>query len=591
MAMDSGYPPQLRELVKVVEQTRPERLAKVRRNEHFEKLDAAGRETVLAGFHPDYKSGGRRKVKVGPNKGDVLPDEIADLMEARSRVEPGVLASLLKEPDYDTDVLVLGGGGAGSSAALFAMNQGAGVVLATKLRHGDSNTVMAEGGVQAADRPFDSPYYHWLDTMGGGHFTNDPRLVKVLALDAPLVIQWLESLGMMFDKDADGSMKELKGGGICRRRMHSAADMTGAEIMRVQRDEVRNHPDKITVLEFSPAVELLLDSSGRASGAVLYNLETEEYSVVRAKAVVMATGGSGRLHIQGFPTTNHYGACGDGLVIAYRAGVPVNHLRYSQYHPTGVAFPEQNIGLLITEKVRTLGGHVLNRLGEEFCFPLEPRDVESACIIRECDERGLGVATPAGRQGVWLDSPMIDILRGPGTTEHGLAAKFIQFKRYGIDISKQPILVYPTLHYQNGGLEIGEWGETRVPGLYAAGEVSGGIHGDNRLMGNSLLDINVFGRRCGLRAAEFALSRKVPASLSLDHVVDYHARLDEAGIKTRRVAPMLLPDYTSASVKARQLSQSYCGTMRTRSVAQELPVEAPEKAPRKAKAAAGRKKK
>ncbi len=578
MAVASGYPPQLKELIRVVEKTRPERLAKARRGEQFPKLDAEGREKVLNGYHPDYKSGGRRKVKVGPNRGEVLSDEVADLMEAYSRLDPALLTPLLAAPDYDCDVLVLGGGGAGSAAALFAMSRGARVVLATKLRHGDSNTVMAEGGVQAADRPFDSPYYHWLDTMGGGHFTNDPRLVKVLALDAPLVMKWLEELGMMFDKNPDGSMKELKGGGICRRRMHSAADMTGAEIMRVERDEVRNHPDKITVVEFSPAVELLLDEHGQASGAVLYNLETEEYSVVRSRAVILATGGYGRLHIQGFPTTNHYGACGDGIIIAYRAGVPVNHLRYAQYHPTGVAFPEQNIGLLITEKVRTLGGHVLNRLGEEFCFALEPRDVESACIIRECSERGLGITTPAGRLGVWLDSPMIDILRGAGTVEHALAAKYIQFKRYGIDISQEPMLVYPTLHYQNGGLEIGEWAETRVPGLYAAGEVSGGVHGDNRLMGNSLLDINVFGRRSGMRAAEFALARKMPKALSLEHVVRYHRELAEAGVHTRRVAPMLLPDYTSPSVKSRQLSLSLCGTMRTRSIAQERPTDMPRPA-------------
>lgn len=569
----AGYPPHLKELIKAVEKTRPERLAKVRQGEQFPQLDAKGREAVLAGYHPDYKEGGRRKVAVGPNKGESFHDEVADLIEARSRIAPSLLAPLLSAPDYDTDVLVIGGGGAGSAAALFAMSYGCKVVLATKLRHGDSNTVMAEGGVQAADRPFDSPYYHWLDTMGGGHFTNDGRLVKVLALDAPLVIRWLEGLGMMFDKEPDGTMRELKGGGLCRRRMHSSADMTGAEIMRVVRDEVRNHPDKITVVEFSPAVELLLDDHGVCSGAVLYNMETEEYYIVRAKAVIMATGGYGRLHIQGFPTTNHYGACGDGLIIAYRAGVPMNHLRYAQYHPTGAVFPEQNFGLLITEKVRTLGGQVLNREGQEFCFPLEPRDVESACIIRECQERGLGVLTPAGQVGVWLDSPMIDILRGPGTVEHALAAKYIQFKRYGIDVSKEPILVYPTLHYQNGGLEIGEWGETCVPGLWAAGEVTGGIHGDNRLMGNSLLDISVFGRRTGMKAAEFALARKAPARLSLEHVERYHRELAQAGVQTRRVAPMLLPDYTNPAVKARQLTLAYCGTVRTRSLAQELPSE------------------
>jgi succinate dehydrogenase / fumarate reductase flavoprotein subunit/L-aspartate oxidase len=338
--------------------------------------------------------------------------------------------------------------------------------------------------------------------------------------------------------------------------------MTGAEIMRILRDEARNRSEDITLLEFSPAVELLLDEEGKCAGAILYNLETEEYSVVQAKAVIMASGGFGRLHIQGFATTNHYGATMDGVVMAYRAGVKNCLMHSTQYHPTGAAYPEQNVGLLITEKTRGLGAHVVNRDGEQFCFPLEPRDVESACFIRECMERGKGVTTPTGRMGVWLDSPMIDILLGPGTVEKELPAKFIQFKRYGIDISKEPMLVYPTLHYQNGGIDIDEHARTKLPGFFASGEVIGGIHGDNRLMGNSLQDILTFGRRAGKAAADYVKGGVVLKRLSLDHVAQFEEELKKAGIGNPGIAPMLLPDYTTEVVKERQWTVYYQGTLR-----------------------------
>ena len=166
--------------------------------------------------------------------------------------------------------------------------------------------------------------------MGGGHFTNRPELVAALTHDAPVVIAWLEELGMMFDKHPDGRMLVRHGGGTCRKRMHSAGDMTGAEIMRVLRDEARSRTEPIDIMEFTAAVEILKDDKGRACGALMYNLETEEYFVVRSKAVVIATGGNGRLHIQGFACTNHYGATADGLVMGYRAGVLV---RFPPLHP------------------------------------------------------------------------------------------------------------------------------------------------------------------------------------------------------------------------------------------------------------------
>jgi succinate dehydrogenase/fumarate reductase flavoprotein subunit len=485
---------------------------------------------------------------------------MVDLLEARSRVNPAAID--LTRPAFQTDVLVIGGGGAGSAAALLAQEQGAKVVMATKLRHGDANTMMAEGGIQAATKGTkDSPCIHYLDVLGGGHFKNVPALAEMLVRQAPGAIQWLLGLGCNFDKFPDGRLRTLHGGGTSRKRMHSAADITGAEMMRTVRDEVRNRPDDITIVEFSAAVELVLDDAGGCAGAVLYNMETEEYFFARAKAVILATGGSGRLHIQDFMTTNHYGATADGIVIAYRAGVPVCFLHTVQYHPTGVVFPEQAEGILITEKFRGAGANVLNREGEQFVNEREPRDIESAAFIREGTERGLGVPTPTGKVGVWLDSPMIEQLRGEGYVAKNFPGKFILYKRFDIDISKEPMLVYPTLHYQNGGLEFKEDGTTCIPGLYLAGEVAGGIHGENRLMGNSLLDIMVFGRIAGKNAGEYALGSAGKGTPSLAHVVRYNEEVAQAQVGDR-VAPMLLPDYTLDHVKERQLTSRYLGTMR-----------------------------
>ncbi|MFH0783784.1 MAG: FAD-binding protein [Pseudomonadota bacterium] len=545
-----AYTPELKELIKKVEATRPARVAMARRNENYPALSMQERAEVLSKFHPDYQESGKRQVAVGPNKGDVYQEGVAKLLESRSMVRPEKVD--LTKIDYYTDVLVIGGGGAGTSAAIMAAEGGCKVIIATKLRHGDSNTIMAEGGIQAATHECDSPYYHFMDTIGGGHFANQRDLVAALANDAPLSIAWLESLGMIFNKYEDGRTVVRHCGGSSRKRLQSSGDMTGAEIMRVVRDEVRNRSEQITTLEFSPAIELLLDEDGKCGGAILFNMETKEFSIVKAKAVIISTGGFGRLHIKGFATTNHYGATMDGVIIAYRAGVGNKDLQSTQYHPTGVAFPEQNVGLLITEKVRGLGAHVLNIDGEQFCFPLEPRDVESAELICEAMEKGKGIITPTGRVGLWLDSPMIEELHGPGSVKKELPAKFIQFERHGIDISKEPMLVYPTLHYQNGGINVNGNTETVVPGLYAAGEAIGGVHGENRLMGNSLQDIITFGRRAGKHAAAYVKAGVDLKALTLGHVVKFEKELAEAGIDSPAVAPILLPDYSTDEVAERR---------------------------------------
>jgi succinate dehydrogenase/fumarate reductase flavoprotein subunit len=337
--------------------------------------------------------------------------------------------------------------------------------------------------------------------------------------------------------------------------MVSCRDYIGAIIMRTLMDEVRNHPDMISVREFEPAVELLLDANGKCAGAILYSLDTEQFLTVKAKATIIATGGFGRLHIRGFATTNHYGATGDGLVIAYRAGAKLKYMDSVQYHPTGAVFPEQIAGFLITEKIRGAGGQPLNKHGELFVFPREPRDVESAAIIRECSpDRNNGIDTWVGRTGVWLDSPIIEEIYGEGYIRKQFPGMCRQFDRFGIDIVKEPMLIYPSLHYQNGGVAINERCETSIPGLYVAGEASGGVHGRNRLMGNSVLDYNVFGRRAGQYATEYAQTVTL-GRLSLEHVAAHEREMEYAGIETDLVSPLILPSYTPEDVKNHQLAR------------------------------------
>jgi len=554
------YPDYMRESLKKVERTRPARLKIARSGEKiFPLMSAKEREEVLKDFHPDYKPDSLREIRIGANKGEKITPEVANLLESHSRINPDDFD--LSRIDYDTDVLVIGGGGAGAAAALLARENGARLIMATKLRMGDANSMMSQGGIQAAVNPNDSPLIHYLDAMGGGHFDSKPELVRALTTDAPGVIRWLEDLGVMFDRDPDGNMVTKLGGGTSRKRMHSARDYTGAAIMRVLRDEVRNHPEDIQVIEFSPAVELLMDDKGQVAGTLLYNLETEEYEIVRAKSTIIATGGYGRLHIKDFATTNHYGATADGLVLGYRAGANLLYMDAVQYHPTGAVYPEQIMGFLITEKVRGLGGQPVNKHGQLFVFPLEPRDVETASFIRECTERDNGIKTPTGKVGVWLDSPLIEAISGEGTIRRDLPAMYRQYDRFEIDITREPMLVFPTLHYQNGGLEINDKCETKLKGLYVAGEASGGVHGRNRLMGNSVLDYNVFGRRAGIRAAVAARKVKL-GKLTLDHVRRYEKALKEAGIRTSRISPILLPDYTRPETKSRQLTAHYEGTLR-----------------------------
>jgi succinate dehydrogenase/fumarate reductase flavoprotein subunit len=521
----------IHQLQQIVHKTRD-----ARRQQTLPKYSPAERDTLIKKYHPDFRENAYRMIRFGPNKGDKTVRELASLLEGDSLIPQ----DLDLTPSDTVDVLVVGGGGAGCAAALHAHAHGAKVLLATKLRLGDSNTVMAQGGMQVAVTTDDSPIQHFLDTLKGGHMKNDHRLLKVMVEEGPSVAKWLLELGVLFDRDPDGNLHVKKGGGSSKPRLLTCSDYTGLEIMRVLKDEVLNQ--KIQLLEFSAAVELLSDENGACTGAVLQDLDNKRFVVVAAKAVILATGGIGRLHIQGFPTSNHYGATGDGLTMAYRMGAKLLQIDTFQYHPSGAVYPEQLIGALVTEGIRSEGGHLVNARGERFVNELDTRDVVSSSIIRECEE-GRGIRTMSGRIGVWLDTPLLEAEQGPGTCEKHFPAMVRQYKRYGIDIAKDPVLIYPTLHYQNGGVQIDVNGESNVKNLFVAGETSGGLHGRNRLMGNSLLDLMVFGKRAGTTGAARATSMS-QGRLTLEHLARFRADAKKHGATSEVVSPMLFPSYT-----------------------------------------------
>jgi succinate dehydrogenase/fumarate reductase flavoprotein subunit len=498
-------------------------------------LSPEEQDRLIAAVHPDSKESSYRKILVGANAGERTVHEVVDLLESDSPVPEDTDL----RPKHTVDVLIVGAGGAGCTAALTAAAMGMNVLMTTKLRMGDSNTVMAQGGMQVAVGPDDSPVTHFLDTYRGGHHKNDPQLLKLLVDEGPAAARWLLELGVLFDRDETGNLKTKKGGGSSKPRLLTCSDYTGLEIMRVLKDEVMNRD--ITVLEFSPVIELLSGADGSCTGAILKDLDNNRLITVQAKTVILATGGSGRLHIQGFPTSNHYGATGDAMVLAYRMGAALAQMDTFQYHPTGAVFPEQLAGALVTEAIRSNGGQLVNADGARFINEMEIRDVVSSAVIRECLE-SRGIRTPAGRVGVWLDVPVVDQLHGAGTITRLYPAMVKQFARYDIDICKEPVLVYPTLHYQNGGVRINSDGESTAKNLFVAGEASGGIHGRNRLMGNSLLDLIVFGTRAGHAAAQRARETE-SGTLTLDHVIRFREMVKAAGITSKRTAPMILPDY------------------------------------------------
>jgi len=483
-------------LIQKVEDTRENRL-KVPAPE----LSDEETQALLEKYHPDY-TGQARALCVGPNADEEsFPCELADMLESASMLPP----DFKPEPEIETDVLILGGGGSAASAVLALEGSGLKVHLATKLRLGDSNTVMAEGGIQSALGENDSPRRHFADSFVGGHGENDAGLLKILCESGPKEIRRLSQLGCLFDRTEDGAYRLRLGGGASVPRVLACRDYTGLEIMRVLRDAVRL--SSANILEESPAIELLDDGEGQVSGAVLWDRKNNKFICVSARAVLLATGGAGQLRLKGFGTSNHIGATADGLTLAYRQGCRLVHANSFQFHPSGACYPPALEGQLVTEAIRSLGAQALNCEGKHFVSEMAFRDVLSSAIIREVSE-GRGVKTPSGSAGVWLDTPLIDIRHGRGALRKQFPGLFHRWEPMGIDPSKIPILIYPTLHYQNGGIRINEHCQTDAPGLWASGEATGGVHGTNRLMGNSLLDVMAFGRRAGEHIRENMSARK-----------------------------------------------------------------------------------
>ncbi|WP_395027588.1 FAD-binding protein [Comamonas odontotermitis] len=495
---------------------------------------------LLARYHPDHQAGAMEALRVGVSAGERCPAALAELLQADSLLEDVDIAGA---PALDADVLIVGGGGAGCVAALTAARAGARVLLATKLRIGDSNTVMAEGGIQAAVGAEDSLQRHFEDTLRTGHFAADKALVAALVSEGPAAIRWLIQEGMSFDLTKDsahmgGTLLRKTPGGATAARLLSYKDFTGLELMRTLREAVLLQAG-IKVLDRHPALELLADDRGRCAGAVLHDLARGRPILARASATLLATGGAGRLHLGGFPTSNHYGAMADGLVMAYRLGAKLREMDSFQYHPTGIAWPQHMEGALVSEAARSAGAYLVNGLGERFVDELQPRDVVASAVLRELAQ-GRGVERD-GKLGIFLDTPALEHSH-PGILKDSLVTLSHLAQRCGIDPAREPLLIRPTLHYQNGGVAIDEAGHTSVPGLLCAREMTGGLHGRNRMMGNALLELVVFGRRAGAAAAAQARTG-LPRNIGLFHLANWRRGLIAHSLSLEKKAPLLFPSY------------------------------------------------
>ncbi|MEW6581253.1 MAG: FAD-dependent oxidoreductase [Actinomycetota bacterium] len=396
------------------------------------------------------------------------------------------------------DVLVVGSGGAGMSAAVAAREAGATVLVATKAALGASNTGRAQGGIQAAVGDDDSVESHFEDTFAAGHRDADPRLVRVLAESGPDAVAWLGRIGVDFTRDG-GRVRLIRCGGASRRRLLQAGERTGAEMVRALRAAV--HAAGTEVWESCPLADL--ESAGDAWRATVAPGRNGERRVVEAGAVVLAAGGGlyGEAARRGEASTNHPGATPEVLELALALGAEGRELDSWQRHPTGSVWPEPLAGYALPETTRSYGATLHDADGNRFVDELAPRDVVAAGIAQAVAD-GRGANAPNGRPGVWLDTTAIDRENGAGFTADRLSYVHNRYLKAGVDITRERVLVYPVLHYRNGGLVISTDGATTLPGVFAAGEIAGGVHGTNRLMGNSLLDTVVYGRRAGRAAAE-----------------------------------------------------------------------------------------
>ncbi len=406
---------------------------------------------------------------------------------------------------YHCDVLVIGSGGAGCRAAIEARKHGLKVIIVSKgLSFKSGCTTLAEGGYNAAfgyvDEE-DSTEAHFKDTLKGGAYLNDPELVRILVEEAPERLEELESFGAMFDRQESGMLNQRPFGGQTFIRTCFQGDRTGHEMMMALKEEVIRQ-DIETMEEVFITSLITSESDDTVIGACGISLKTTDFLIFQAKSTIIASGGAGWMYPV---TSNAMQKTGDGYALSYHVGADLLDMEQVQFHPTGMLYPESRRGVLITEAVRGEGGRLFNSKGERFMKKYDPRgelatrDVVARAIYREITE---GRGTQRG--GVYLDVTHLP----KELIEDKLETMLQQFLDVGIDIREEPMEVAPTAHHFMGGDRINEYGETTVKNLFAAGEVTGGVHGANRLGGNALADTQVFGRRAGEAAARNALNKK-----------------------------------------------------------------------------------
>ena len=404
---------------------------------------------------------------------------------------------------HEHDVLVIGAGGAGLRAAIEALAQGVSVGVVCKSLLGKAHTVMAEGGIAAAMANLDAAddwRTHFRDTMRGGKLLNNWRMAQLHAQEAPERVRELEQWGALFDRTQDGRILQRAFGGHTFRRLCHVGDRTGLEMIRTLQDRgVQMGFD----VYMECTVARLLKDGPRVAGALAYWREQGRFVLFKAKAIVIATGGIGK---SWRVTSNSWEYTGDGMALAYDAGAELMDMEFVQFHPTGMVWPPGVQGILVTEAVRGEGGILRNRLGERFMEKYDPKKMELS--TRDVVARAIYTEVREGR-GTEHGGAFLDISQKPAEyVKRKLPSMYHQFKELAdVDITKEPMEVGPTCHYMMGGIRVeAETAQSSLPGLFAAGEAAAGLHGANRLGGNSLSDLLVFGRRAGLGAAQYAKS-------------------------------------------------------------------------------------
>jgi succinate dehydrogenase / fumarate reductase flavoprotein subunit len=422
------------------------------------------------------------------------------------------------------DVLIIGAGGAGLRAAIAATERGFSVGVVSKSLLGKAHTVMAEGGIAAAVGnvdPDDSWRQHFIDTMKAGKFINNWQMAEIFAKEAPERVIELEQWGALFNRTNEGKISQRPFGAHTYRRLCHVGDRTGLEMIRTLQEKILSTEAKVYM---ETTITKLFKKDGRVVGALAYTRESGKFIHFKAKAVVMATGGWGRIYKV---TSNSWEGTGDGVILAYNVGAELVDMEMVQFHPTGMVWPPGVRGLLVTEGVRGEGGVLRNSEGKRYMenYDSERMELSSRDVVARANYTEVTEGRGSEHGGVYLDITHL----GYNGIMKKLPTMYEQFKNLAdIDISKEPMEVFPTIHYTMGGIKVEpETCATNIPGLFAAGEVAGGLHGANRLGGNSLSDLLVFGRRAGEGACDYAEESTHSTEIEASEVADEKRRVLE----------------------------------------------------------------